>query len=255
MSRTRARVLAVPLLAAVVAVVAACGGVQVTGVGSAQDGSSQGTAATATAADGTRQETTSRRHDVAIDRVEIDSDSGDLQVKAGADGSATVDQTLRWTGDAKPTVTESVDGTVLRVTARCPGRGTDRCEAAFVVTVPKAAAAKAELGAGELRVTGLAGDQDLTANAGGVTADGLTAGQVGARSRAGAVELTFAAAPRSVDAESTAGAVTVRVPGGPYAVSADTTAGSTDVDVPTDASAPSRITASSTAGDVTVTGA
>ena len=55
--------------------------------------------------------------------------------------------------------------------------------------------------------------------------------------------------------KSTAGAVTVRVPGGPYAVSADTTAGSTDVDVPTDASAPSRITASSTAGDVTVTGA
>lgn len=241
------------VLLAVAFTVAACGGVQITGTGSPQPADA---ASSSTAAGGAQQETASQRHDVAVDRVEVDSDAGALQVRAGADGSATVDRTLRWTGGGKPQVTETVEGTVLRITARCPDNGsgsTDRCEAAFVVTVPKAAAVTADLRAGGITVSGLSGDQTLTTKAGGVRGDDLSAAQVGARSAAGSVDLAFASPPRSVDARSSAGSVTVRVPGGPYAVDATTSVGHPQVDVPTDASAAARITASSTAGDVTVT--
>ncbi|GAY11361.1 DUF4097 family beta strand repeat-containing protein [Pseudonocardia sp. N23] len=222
-------------------VLAGCGNVQFTGSGSgAGDTSAPG-------------ETSTQRHDVAVTRVDVDSDSGTVRVEAGADGSARVDRTLRWSGDRKPVVTETVEGSVLRITARCPGSGSDRCEAGLVVTVPAAAAATVQLRAGGVTVTGLSGDLDLTSNAGGVTGERLGATTVKAETSAGGVDLGFATAPRQVDARSSAGSVTVTVPGGPYAVTADSSAGDARVTVPTDPAARSRITARSSAGDVTVT--
>lgn len=223
------------------AALAGCGNVQLTNAGG---GSS-----------GPPQETATQRHDVAVTRVEVESDAGTLQVKAGADGSATVDRELRWTGDRKPVVTETVEGTTLRITARCPGSGSDRCEAGFVVTVPAAAAVEAQLQAGNVEVTGLSGQQDLSSQAGGVKGSGLGAAVVKAETSAGGVDLVFASAPREVDARSSAGSVSVRVPGGPYAVTADTSVGSAEVTVPTDPAAPARITARSSAGGVTVAAA
>ncbi|MGD9990463.1 DUF4097 family beta strand repeat-containing protein [Pseudonocardia sp.] len=222
-------------------VLAGCGNVQLAG----GSGSSSG-------GDGAPGETSTQRHDVAITRVEVESDAGTLDVRAGADGSATVDRTLRWSGDRKPVVTETVEGTTLTINASCPGRGSDRCEAGLVVTVPAAAAVRARLQAGDVTVTGLAGDQDLSSRAGGVRGERLGATQVTAQTSAGEVDLVFAAAPRTVDARSSAGSVSVRVPGGPYAVTAETSVGEAEVTVPTDPGAPSRITARSSAGEVTV---
>lgn len=246
----RARhVAAAPLAALLAVLLAGCAGVQLSGntVGTGS-GSSVGVA-------GDLQTETGRQsHPEQITRLEIDSDSGDVVVRPGAGRGAVVQHTLRWSG-TKPELTEVVQDGALRITARCPdGDGGDRCQADLTVTVPAATAVRTQLGAGGITVSDLAGDQDLGSSAGTVTASGLRAPTVTARSRAGAVELEFAAPPQSVDAESSAGAVRVFVPreGPVYRVQATTNAGKVDVQVPDDPGAGPGITARSSAGSVTV---
>jgi hypothetical protein len=198
-----------------------------------------------------RQESVTDRVDGAVGRVEVDSDAGALRLVAGE--QASVEQDLRWTGDARPQVEHRLDGDVLRITVRCPGDDRERCQAGLVVTVPAAASARAELAAGGIDVSGITGEQALRTSSGGVQGSGLGPGAVDASSNAGSVDLRFAAAAPDVTAESTAGSVTVRVPAGPvYDVTAETTAGSTEVGVPDQPGADHRITARSTAGSVTV---
>ncbi|SFN24417.1 hypothetical protein SAMN05216207_101118 [Pseudonocardia ammonioxydans] len=186
-----------------------------------------------------------------VDRVEVESDAGEVRLVAG--DRASVEQDLRWTGDAKPEVEHRLDGDVLTVTVRCPDDGGERCQAGLVITVPESAESRVEASAGGIEVSGLTGDQDLQTSAGGVRGTGLGPGSVGARSTAGGVDLAFATPASDVHAESSAGSVDIRVPIGPaYHVTAETTAGSTSVEVPDQPGADHRITARSTAGGVRV---
>ena len=187
-----------------------------------------------------------------VSRVEVTARSGTIQVRPGADGSSRVDRFLRWTGDAKPQLTQEVRGDVLHVEAACADDDED-CETELVITVPAGSAVKADLGAGNVAVTGLPGAQDLSTSAGNVSGVGLGAAPVTARTPAGNVDLTFASAPPTVDAEATAGNVTVRLPRGPvYEVDATTTAGNTRVEVPDTPGAQYRVKARSSAGNVSV---
>ncbi|MBP2367371.1 hypothetical protein [Pseudonocardia parietis] len=198
-----------------------------------------------------QRETSSEPVDGAVSRVEVDSDAGDLRLVAGE--QASVEQDLRWTGDAKPQVEHRLEGDVLRVTVDCPDDGGERCQAGLVITVPAQASSRAEVAAGGIEISGLTGDQDVRAAAGGVRGAGLGPGTVSASSNAGGIDLMFAAAAPDVHAESSAGSVDVRVPVGPvYHVTAETTAGSTAVEVPDQPGADHRITARTTAGEVRV---
>lgn len=187
----------------------------------------------------------------AVSRVEVEARAGTIQVRPGADGSARVDRFLRWSGDARPQLTQEVRGDVLHVEATCPNeRG---CDTELVLTVPAASAVRADLGAGNVAVTGLSGAQDLSTGAGNVAGTNLGAAPVRATTPAGNVDLGFAAAPPTVEAESSAGNVTVRVPVGPvYEVDARSSVGNTRVEVPDTPGADHRITATSSAGNVSV---
>ncbi len=188
----------------------------------------------------------------AVSRVEVEARAGTVQVRPGPDGSATVDRFLKWDGDAKPQLTQEVRGDVLHVVATCPDDDHD-CTSELVLTVPAASAVRADLGAGNVGVTGLSGAQDLSTGAGNVSGTGLGAAPVTVRTPAGNVDLAFAAAPPTVDAEATAGNVVVRVPTGPvYEVHATTSAGNARVEVPDTPGADHRITARSSAGNVSV---
>ncbi|OLM00483.1 lipoprotein [Pseudonocardia sp. Ae406_Ps2] len=198
-----------------------------------------------------QQQTVNEPVDGPVTRLEVDSDAGDVRLVAGE--RPAVEQDLRWTGDARPQVEQKVEGGVLRITARCPDQVGDRCQARLVVTAPAASSALVDLRAGGIEVRGLTGALDLTSSAGGVDATGVGPGDVRAKSSAGSVELTFAAAAADVTAESSAGGVEVRVPVGPaYEVTAETSAGSTEVGVPDQPGADHRITAKSSAGGVSV---
>ncbi|MEU6701711.1 hypothetical protein [Pseudonocardia sp. NPDC046786] len=199
-----------------------------------------------------QQENVDDRIDGAVARVEIDSDAGPVRLVAGAESS--VEQDLRWTGDARPQVEHRLDGDVLRISARCPNSGGERCQAGLVVTVPAEASSRVELSAGGIEISGLTGEQDVRTSAGEVTGTGLGPGSVTASSSAGGVDLRFAEAAPEVTAESTAGQVDVRLPIGPaYWVTAETTAGSSTVEVPDQPGADHRVIARSTAGSVSVT--
>ncbi|WP_344423157.1 hypothetical protein [Pseudonocardia ailaonensis] len=189
-------------------------------------------------------------HTGPVTAVVVDSDAGDVALRPGPDGSATVAHEFRYTGE-KPRLTQSLDGGTLRITARCP-QTQDRCSVTLTVTVPAAAASTVDLGAGGITVGALKGDQTLTTAAGGVTGDGLVAAKVTAKTSAGSVTLRFAAAPTAVEARSSAGSVEVLVPTGRYRVDASTTVGKTRIDVPDSPGASATITARSTTGSVTV---
>ncbi|TCK24676.1 DUF4097 family beta strand repeat-containing protein [Pseudonocardia endophytica] len=188
----------------------------------------------------------------AVKRVEVESRSGTIQVRPGADGSSRVDRVLEWSGDVKPTLTQEVRGDTLHVVADCPD-GSDDCNVELVITVPAATAVKADLGAGNVAVTGLTGEQELSSGAGNVGGVNLGAAPVKATTPAGNVDLSFAAAPPTVDAQSSAGNVTVRVPTGPvYEVDTGSTVGNVRVEVPDTPGADHRISARSSAGNVSV---
>jgi DUF4097 and DUF4098 domain-containing protein YvlB len=187
----------------------------------------------------------------AVSRVEVRARAGTIQVKPGAVGSATVDRFLKWSGDEKPQLTQEVRGDVLHVEATCPDERD--CDTELVLTVPAPSAVRADLGAGNVAVTGLSGAQDLSTGAGNVAGMNLGAAPVTATTPAGNVDLGFASAPPTVDAESSAGNVTVRVPAGPdYEVDASSSVGIARVEVPDTPGADHRITARSSAGNVTV---
>ncbi|WP_433502104.1 DUF4097 family beta strand repeat-containing protein [Pseudonocardia halophobica] len=241
MIATRApRLVLLPVLAVLLA---GCGGVTLTTDTGSDPGGSPGEAIPERGTD---------RHDGAVARVEIVSDSGDVTLRSGAEGSATVDHEMRWTGP-RPELTQELAGDVLRITARCPEPG-ERCETRLTVTAPAAAASSVDLAAGDVRVDGLTGAHDLRTAGGDVTGSGLAGPRVSATSTAGDVALGFAAPPAAVVAESTAGDVEVVVPIGPvYRVDAGTTVGSVEVGVADDPGADATISAHSTAGDVRVT--
>lgn len=241
MIATRAsRLVLLPVLAVLLA---GCGGVTLTtDTGSDPGGSS----AEATSERGTN------RHDGAVGRVEVVSDAGDVTLRPGPAGTATVDHETRWTGP-RPELTQELVGDVLRINAHCPEPG-ERCETRLTLTVPAAAASSVDLGAGDVLVEDVTGAHELRTAGGDVTGSGLAGPRVSAASSAGDVALSFAAPPAAVVAESTAGDVDVVVPIGPvYRVDAGTTVGSVEVGVADDPGADATISAHSTAGDVRVT--
>jgi hypothetical protein len=187
-----------------------------------------------------------------VKNVDVEARSGTIQIRTGPDDSSRVDRVLKWSGDAKPQLTQEVRGDTLHVVATCPD-DSDDCNTELVVTVPAASTAKADLGAGNVAVTGLTGEQDLSSGAGNVAGTDLGAAPVKARTPAGNVDLSFAAAPPTVDAQSSAGNVTVRVPVGPvYEVDTGSTVGNVRVEVPDTPGADHRISAHSSAGNVSV---
>lgn len=189
----------------------------------------------------------------AVDRVVIDADAGSVSLRPGPEGSAQVQRTLRWRGEQKPEFTQTVTGTTLTVTARCPDED-DRCSTDLVVTVPPATSSRTSVTAGDIAVDDLTGAQDLTATTGRVGGRGLGAVPVTARTTTGQVSLRFAAPPPTVDAEATTGNVDVRVPVGPvYAVAAQARTGTSRVEVADTPGAQNRISARSTTGNVSVT--
>lgn len=188
-----------------------------------------------------------------VTNLVIDSDAGDVSVGAGPDDTIRIARVMRWTGAAKPEVTEEVVGDTLRITARCPSGDGVQCVVDIMVTLPVGGSVDALVGAGDVTVDGLAGAQKLVTSAGNVIGKGLRAARVEVRSSAGEITLAFAAAPSDVDVQGVAGDVQVLLPeGAGYAVDADSAVGEVMVTVRKDANAPHRINARTTSGDVMI---
>lgn len=200
---------------------------------------------------GSGQTSASYQLDPGVMALRFNADAAVIKVTA-QEGAQTISVTEQSRG---VTPTKEVSGTNAVLTAKCPSGVNvgDSCRVDFTVTVPPRVAVDIEGAAGDTTVSGPLTSLTVNAAAGGISGTELGAGTFQVTTKAGAVDLSFAAAPVSVLAKTDAGTVTVAVPGGDkYNVTVNTTLGSQEVAVDKDPASPHRIDIMTTVGAVTV---
>jgi hypothetical protein len=208
----------------------------------------------------------------AITRIEVDLASGNLTIGRGALGEVSVNRVLRW-DRAKPTITETADGATLRITEVC--EYAHRCETDYTLAVPESVVVQTHVSAGDLALRDNTADVDLAVDSGRITLDnlggkihartnsgeirgtGIRSQQVGVQSGSGAIALSFADAPTTVEATADVGDIRIRVPNtapdsGGYRVQTDTNVGTRDVTVNQEQNATRSIAAHTSTGNVSV---
>ncbi|MEU3064818.1 DUF4097 family beta strand repeat-containing protein [Streptomyces subrutilus] len=191
--------------------------------------------------------------------------AGSIEVTAGAGPGVTVRRTVHYRASTVPATGQQVTGGVLTFSTDCSGG----CSVDYRLEVPATATVRLRSGSGDIRVSGVAG-AELTSDSGDVRAEriagplkvrtssgtitgtALTGPSADVRSASGDTGLDFARTPDAVRTESTSGEVTLKVPRAPYRVAVSTTSGSREVTVPTDDAAASRLSVTTTSGDVRV---
>lgn len=107
---------------------------------------------------------------------------------------------------------------------------------------------------GDIDVTGVTGDVQLTDSLGNITVDGLAAGDVHCHNQSGDITLTFTKVPKLVDVGDSTGNITLRLPPGPtrYQITTSNSSGNTSVTVPRSPTSANVITATDNSGDITI---
>ncbi len=226
--------------------------------------------------------------DGQVNALELDVDSGDVQVVASDRTGAVVERTETWSLE-RPSVVEQADGGVLRVRADCAAL-LSWCEVSYVVRVPRGTTVlartgsgglvahgtgdvRAQTGSGEIVLTAVDGSADVRSGSGDVVVEGLRGRSVVARTGSGDVVVSRAAVdrvdgrtgsgqvvlglrevPDEVRARTGSGDVQVLLPSGDeaYAVTVDTGSGDEVVDVAEDRTSSRVIDLETGSGDVTV---
>ncbi|EST33100.1 hypothetical protein N566_19645 [Streptomycetaceae bacterium MP113-05] len=220
----------------------------------------------------TRTEHSTATFDGRVDRVELNIDSGDLNVTTtGEDSKMTLERSML-KSFRSPEESVERDGGTLRITTSCPD-GWGECASDYDLHVPGGTPVTLRTRLGDVSVTGLAASVEARTDVGSVeltevhgeevTAHGKTGGvildDVGFRtgqagSKLGDVRLDVTDDFDSLTATSKTGDVTVSLPesAGPFAVTATSELGDEKVTADRDASAPSQVEATTSIGDVTV---
>lgn len=183
----------------------------------------------------------------AVTEVKVVNGVGDITVHAGSSASLAIHRVVHYHADTPPRPGEAIQGRTLLLTANC-----GNCAISYDLTVPASTGVTIDDSVGTINLDGMAGPIVVTAASGHVQGVNLRAATVDVRASAGAVDLSFRAAPTQVTAHSTAGAISVEVPGGPYAVDATATVGAVLVNVVNSPAAANRLKLSADVGAVTV---
>jgi hypothetical protein len=149
-------------------------------------------------------------------RIQIDAGSGDVTVIASDDGTVSVQRRLTWS-TARPELTETQDGAVLALGARCSGPSLlNRCYVSYSVRVPATVAIDVRTTSGDVVVRDVRAGLKVRTDSGDVTAGALV-GAADVTGGSGDVRIDFAAAPPSVSASTSSGDLRIGVPAGtPY---------------------------------------
>ena len=106
------------------------------------------------------------------------------------------------------------DGAVLTIEARCGGA--PGCRVDHELRVPPHVSVVVQLRDGDVELGDLEGDVQVDVGLGKITGGRLRSASVDVRTEGGAIDLSFAAAPRRLVANAAAGDVSLRVPAGKY---------------------------------------
>jgi hypothetical protein len=225
----------------------------------------------------------------SIDTLRINNPAGEVDIEGTNGDTATVDRTIRYTGDDRPDTTAEVSGGTLTLDIDCGLRG--RCEVDYVIKLPSRVDLDANLASagidvqtiigevhidtasgsvrltdvtgdvdvngasGSIRLSGVDGDLNLNCASGSVDGSGLSADVVEVDVASGSVELAFEDGVDRMVINAASGSVTVEVPGGPYRVETDSSSGDVDVNIATDPGADRSISVDTASGDITINSA
>ncbi|MEV0379940.1 DUF4097 family beta strand repeat-containing protein [Nonomuraea sp. NPDC050643] len=194
----------------------------------------------------------------------IRSSLGGVRVLPGTGGAVQVERWVR--GKAADDPTWSLRDGTLRLGANCSMVFGD-CGARYHVKVPPGVRLSVDAADGvilnglaqdvdvvsrdRIQVTGVSGRLRLRSE-GPITGEGLKSAYVRCRTSDGAIDVTFADRPTTLDLESGDGRVTATVPTGSYAVTVRSKDGSERSEIKHDRESASTIVARSTSGDVRV---
>ena len=200
---------------------------------------------------GSSQTGSSYQLDPSVTALRINADAASVDLTA-QDGATAISVTEKVRGG---TTSKDVSGTNAVLTSRCP-QGInfgDSCRVEYTVTLPAKVTVDVEGAAGDISLTGPLTNATVNTAAARITGKGLGAGTFKATTSAGQVDLTFAAAPSSVQVKTDAGQVTLTLPGADkYNVSANTTIGSQNISVDVDPTSAHRIDVTATIGSLTI---
>ena len=182
-----------------------------------------------------RQETFTRTFEEPVTRVEVTTDVGDIDVRAGVAGEAAQVVARSTVAFGEPQLSAAVTGETLVVGSSCDAGwtfGIDRCSVDLDLVVPAGATLTVRSSVGDVRVTGVAeavsvrmdaGDVRLIETTGAVRVRSdvgdITGSDLGGSAdgeiQAGDLRLGFRTPPTAVVAGTDVGEVVVRVPAGP----------------------------------------
>ena len=189
----------------------------------------------------------------AVHRIVVDSDAGDVEIRAGLTSDVVVARHDVWLLD-RPTVRERYAGGTLAIATKCGGlRAVLRCRADLMIDAPPEIDVVVHAASGNVDLRGLSGRADIETKSGDISTHRLNPVTVRATTDAGNVSLDLFGQPTRAAARSDAGNVRVTVPYGPYHVDASTSGGKVKVEgVIRDDLAPQTIAAATSAGDIVV---
>jgi len=180
----------------------------------------------------------------------IKGGSGAITVTGSSRPGVVVQQQASYTKTA-PAAMHVLRGTTLTLSYTCPAELV--CGVSYTVRVPSGVSVSVSAGAGAITLSSLTGPVNARADAGLITAVGLSSATAIFTSDAGGVTATFSAAPRSVSASTTVGPISLTVPGTvPYKVSTHTYVGTSTVTVGESATSAHVIHASSDLGSISI---
>jgi|GEM_PF-1002448 len=186
-----------------------------------------------------------------VSALVVSSRVGNVTVTGGSGSTASVTEEITYTSK-RPVTTRSVSGGTLTVGYGCPVELV--CAVVYHIRVPRTAAVQVTANAGQIVLSGLAGQVTAKADAGLITATGLAGASVSLTTDVGAIMADFAAAPVTLAAVTRIGAITLRVPSAAsYFVIANASFGQSTVRIPENPSAPHMIRATADVGAILVT--
>lgn len=200
-------------------------------------------------------------------RIEVRSDSGEVDIKPGNAGEVKVERTLRWY-NTKPTIDETWSDTTFKVVSDCPGN----CSIDYVITVPPdvsvyldidsgngkvrdvTGTVEATLDSGDLEFSGLSNTLTVSMSSGNLDASQITSDNATFAVSSGDIDVTFAEAPTKLEVDADSGDVDVKVPVSPdgYKVITEVDSGETTIDVTKNDASTHAITATVDSGNVRV---
>lgn len=211
----------------------------------------------------------------ALTRLEVDGDSGAVEVVEASGDETVVATTVRWRGEHQPKHTQKIDGKTLRLKdSGCPraaGFSVD-CSVSWRIEVPSDVDLDLAVDSGMIATSGIKGTQTLHNDSGATTvedpgakltikgdsgnieATGMPGTDVDVKLDSGWVDLRFTEAPGKVGVDNDSGAVNVRLPDvdEDYDIHTETGSGVDDVEVRTDPDSDHKVVATTDSGHVSV---